>query len=426
MQPFEDLVKETAREEGMPYERFIYVPTPVSSQPRSVVKKYLEGNDPVTGKPVMQEIIDALTKPLTSEEAHSGPIPSVKEDPRIIGPDTEENLRQLFMNKGWTDGLPIILPTEERVAAMLKGTSHKPDEVVGKMSAGPHPARQYTVEKVAVNAVMAGCKPEYFPVVLALASSAFASTSTSTTSFARMAVVNGPIAKEIGMNSGIGALSPWGLNQANATSGRAWTLITLNLSGMKPGVSYWGSQGNNLNYNNIFFAENEAASPWEPYHVQKGAKKEESVISVFSGRSFTSTQAMTSNWKWEMIQTSKAFYPSPGSGLTLLVDPLIVREWMNDPDFNTKEKVSEWLYENTTLDAKHYKAVSFSYSFAKPQAEEGVEPYASWYKLPDDALIKFLGSPDNVNIIVVGGGTQAFGYALDFSYVGKASIDKWR
>jgi hypothetical protein len=423
---FVDLAIVTAREEGMPHQRLIYVPMPVSSQPRSIVKKYLEGKDPVSGKPVMQEVIDALTKPLTDEESYSGPIPSVVEEPRLIGPDTEENLRQFFMDKQWTDGLPIILPTEERVAAMLKGTSHKANEVVGKMKAGPHPAMQYTVEKVAINAVMAGCRPEYFPIVLAIAASQMASTSTSTTSFARMVVVNGPITKEIGMNSGIGAMGPWGLNQANASIGRAWTLITLNLSGMKPAVSYWGSQGNNLNYNNLCFAENEDGSPWAPFHVQKGAKPEDSVVSLFNGRSCTTIQAMTDNWKWEMIETSKAFYPMPGSGLTLVVDPLIVREWMKDPNFDTKEKVCKWLYENTTRDVKHYKRVSFSYSFARPQAEKGIEPYASWYKLPDDAEIKFLGSPDNVNIIVVGGGTQAFGYALDLSYRAKISVDKWR
>src|SRR5260221_10142508 len=92
--------------------------------------------------------------------------------PRLVEPDTEDNLQQQFLNNKWTDGLPIVLPTEKRVAAMLAGTSRKPDEVVGRMQPTEfRVAFEYTVEKVAVNAVMAGAKPEYFPVILALAAS---------------------------------------------------------------------------------------------------------------------------------------------------------------------------------------------------------------------------------------------------------------
>src|SRR5260370_32195688 len=106
-------------------------------------------------------------------------------------PGSEEDLRQLFLEKNWTDKLPIILPTEERVAAMLAHTSHKPDEVVGHMR--PTQFREYweyTVEKVAVNAVMAGAEPEYFPVILAIAASGVSGRASTTSSAAAMAVVN--------------------------------------------------------------------------------------------------------------------------------------------------------------------------------------------------------------------------------------------
>src|SRR5215471_12969159 len=112
----------------------------------------------------------------------------------VAGPDSEENLQQQFLQNYWTDYLPITLPTEEPVAAMLKGTSHAPDEIVGRMR--PTAFREfweYTVEKVAVNAVMAGARPEYFPVILALAASGSTARSSSTTSMTNMAVVNGPI-----------------------------------------------------------------------------------------------------------------------------------------------------------------------------------------------------------------------------------------
>ena len=129
---------------------------------------------------------------------------------------------------------------------------------------------------------MAGAKPEYFPVILAIASTGVTSLFASTTSFARMVVVNGPIRDEIKMNSGIGAMSPF--NHANTTIGRAWTLLSMNLSGAgKLGDTYLGSQGNSLNYSNVCIAENEAKNPWKPFHVDKGFKHEDSVVSLFHG-----------------------------------------------------------------------------------------------------------------------------------------------
>src|SRR5207248_6562561 len=150
-----------------------------------------------------------------------GPMEFDRSTPRLVPADTAENLEQLFLDNHWTDGLPIVLPTEARVAAMLAATTRKPDEVVGHMR--PTHFREYweyTVEKVAVNAVMAGCRPEYFPVVLALAATGASARGSTTSSAAAMAVVNGPIRQEIGMNWGTGAMGPY--NLANATIGRAF------------------------------------------------------------------------------------------------------------------------------------------------------------------------------------------------------------
>jgi hypothetical protein len=146
--------------------RFSFPPYPVVGMSRAVLRKYVEGNDPVTGKPLMQEVIDALTKPLT--EMEKNPVRARKPArSRLLQPDTEEKLRRLFVENGWTDGLPIVLPTEERVADMLTGTSHAPDEVVGQMTVTNLQEKlEYTVEKVAINAVMAGARPEHFPVIL--------------------------------------------------------------------------------------------------------------------------------------------------------------------------------------------------------------------------------------------------------------------
>lgn len=141
-----------------------------------------------------------------------------------------------------------------------------------------------TVEKVAINGVMAGCKPVDMPVLLAMVE-AFSKgllegTVVSANSFSFMLVVNGPIAREIGMNSEVNALGPG--NQANATIGRALRLFLTNLGGLTPGINLMACQGNPSNYS-FAFAENEEASPWEPFHVSMGFKREESVVSIFSG-----------------------------------------------------------------------------------------------------------------------------------------------
>src|SRR6266853_6971486 len=280
-QPFERVVRSVTQLNGMPRMRQVFVPQPVMGKTPQQLRAYIDGTDPITGRPVMQEVIEGLTMPLDDDDLKQ--ITFERSTPRLVDADSEENLHRLFQDNLWTDYLPIILPTEERVAAMLAHTSHKPDEVVGHMRATHFREYwEYTVEKVAVNAVMAGAKPEYFPVILAVAASEVSARGSTTSSSAAMVVVNGPIRKEIGMNWGIGAMGPY--NRANATIGRAYGLLSQNLQGgSEPGVSFMGSQGNSYTYNNVTFAENEERSPYEPLHVQKGFKATDSSVSVFYG-----------------------------------------------------------------------------------------------------------------------------------------------
>ena len=410
----------------MPGERFTFVPHPIAGTTAETCRKYILGNDPITGKPVLKEIIDAITVPLSKEDRETGTIE--RPTPRFVEPDTVENLHDLFLKNGWTDGLPIVLPTKERVAAMLEGTSHGPDEKVGEMQpSSPHEKWSYTVEKVAVNAVMAGAKPEYFPVILALASTGVTSLSTSTTSFATMVVVNGPVRKEINMNSGIGALGPF--NQANAVIGRAWTLMSINLSASgKAGETYMGSQGNNLNYNNLCFAENEEELPegWKPFSVQKGYKPGESVVSTFLGWGITHPDQ----------SFEKPFHPqipfwlkfvSPFSSVTLFLDPNITHKLKDSEGFNSKEQLIDWIYKNTKVKVKDWKDDFYAVqNFVLPMGRMGMEPIAGWMKLPDDAEIPQFSSPSKISILSVGGGTNMFWQAGDFSYLTSASVDDWR
>src|SRR5947208_16861306 len=113
--------------------------------------------------------------------------------PRLVEPDSEENLQQLFLDNNWTDKLPVAMPTEKRVAEMLAHTSRKPDEVVGHMRSNQFRVLwEFTVEKVAVNAVMAGARPEYFPVILSLAATGVCARGSTTSSMPAMVVANGP------------------------------------------------------------------------------------------------------------------------------------------------------------------------------------------------------------------------------------------
>jgi hypothetical protein len=190
---------------------------------------------------------------------------------------------ELCYARGWTDGLPVTPPTDERIIAMLKGTTRRPGEVVGKI---PPFLADCTVEKAAINAVMAGCRPEYMPVLLAAIEAALEPVFTlhgvlATTYFSSpIIVVNGPVAKKIGMNSGINALGQG--NRANATIGRALNLIVQNVGGGRPGEADRSTLGAPSKYT-LCFAEDESDPQWEPLSVARGLPRGASAVTLFQG-----------------------------------------------------------------------------------------------------------------------------------------------
>ena len=190
---------------------------------------------------------------------------------------------EVCFERGWSDGLPVVPPTDMRVMRMLRGTTRKPDEVVGRI---PPNLAECTVEKVAVNAVMAGCKPEYMPVVLAAVEAALEPVFTlhgllATTYFSSpIIIVNGPVAKRIGMNSGLNALGQG--NRANATIGRALQLIVRNVGGGRPGEADRATLGGPGKYT-FCFAEDESDPTWEPLSVARGFPRGASTVTLFQG-----------------------------------------------------------------------------------------------------------------------------------------------
>jgi len=408
---------------GMPV-RYVAVPFPFTGQPRAVDVGYVTGKDVLTGQPLMISVIKALTDPLTAEEKISGASPDEARSSRLLPSDTEENLRRLFEEKGWTDYNWINLPTEKRVIEMLKGTSRKSDEVIKTIDITGG-QRQLTVEKVAISAVMAGASPEHFPLILALSTQAPFGNSTS--SMANMIVINGPIRKRLKFNCGTNALGPY--NRSNAVVGRAFTIVSKIVGDLRNNVNAWESLGSNLQYNNLCFAENEENLPegWDPLHVQMGFKPNDDVVSV--GIGWTSISS---------VGGSQSLYPThflmrdymrslsaSGSAATILMDPTVAALLKDTHGFKTKAQLTEWFSQNVEKTAGSYWGNGVIQSTAVPFALQGLEPYASWKTLPDDTLIKPFTNPGAIRVVVTGGKVQTTWFVTDFGLRRGMKVDDW-
>jgi hypothetical protein len=394
----------------MPGLRVTYLISPVWGKTPDQIRKDIVGKSPVSGKMVMQEIIENLTRPLTAEEKKTGTIEQSAGPDRFT--DTPDKLQQMFMDERMTDYMPIVLPTEERVADMLKGTSHSPNEVVGKMAAHTQMGGEnaveifrhwsYTVKTVAINAVMAGCRPEYMPLLLAVASTGKEALSVSDNSFTEALIINGPIRDEIKLNYGLGAMGPF--SQANSTIGRAWSLLSLNAGDCgRVGTTYMGTVGNPMNWNNVIIAENEKDSPWKPYHVRKGYKPTDSVVTLCEGWGIISAK----NSKYSVWQSDMDF-------------PGIVKKIVNDQD----GLFGALVVLNPTVS-----------NFIKEAGYDSVEKFTQWLTSPAGGPAPQPPMPKGpgrgggglqVSIVVTGGSNNNY-----WSYGGMAcrqsvSVDGWR
>ena len=222
---------------------------------------------------------------------------------------------EFIFQQGLTDGLPVIPPTPERVVNMLSGTQRDSQEIVAVVPPNMAPA---SVEKIAINSVMAGCKPEYLPVVIAALEAVCTDTfnihgvMATTMGGSPVIVVNGPIRKKIGMNMEINALGQG--NRANATIGRALRLVIRNIGGAKPSGTERAALGSPMKYT-LSFAEFEEHSPWDPLHVERGFSPEDSVVTVFG---LTGGPQIVAD---ERSRTGKALAGSLGLGLEAISHP---------------------------------------------------------------------------------------------------------
>ena len=192
---------------------------------------------------------------------------------------------EYYFEQGWTDGLPVVPPTAEKIGAFLDAVGRSPSEILGTE---PVRGRVVTVEKGAINAVMAGCRPEYFRVVLATMEAMLEpehnlhAVTVSTMGAAPLLVINGPVVNEIGLNSGVSVFGPG--HRANATIGRAIRLTIMNVTGAVPGDLDQSSLGHAGKYT-WCIAEDEKTSPWQALHVDRGYASSQSTVTVFPGLS---------------------------------------------------------------------------------------------------------------------------------------------
>lgn len=315
-----------------------------------------------------------------------------------------------FFEQGLTDGLPVVPPTRARVERMLTGTRRGPDEVLGEL---PPNYGRATVEKVAVNAVMAGCRPAYLPVLIAAVECAcdpafnLHGVSTTTHFAAPLIIVNGPVRHRIGLNCGAGLFGPgW---RANATIGRALRLLMIHVGGARAGETSMSTFGHPGRYT-YCIGENEEASPWPPYHVEHGFDSETSTVALFAGEAphgisdhaSRTARALAGSLGWSMagLWNSKHF---PLYSPTLLVV---------GPEHARTFAAEGW--SKTDLRRDLYERIRRPYRELLPDPEhgEGTNLRYTAHPPPPEALVPKFPSPDEIHILVAGGTAGRFSVAI--------------
>ncbi|MFM9886009.1 MAG: hypothetical protein ACKVQT_23535 [Burkholderiales bacterium] len=310
---------------------------------------------------------------------------------------------QFCYDQGWTDGLPVIPPTEERVSAMLAGTPLAPSTLIAKVA--PSWAKA-TVEKIAVNAVMAGCLPAYMPVIIAAVRAMtnpalnLNGMQCSTHLSTPLVVVNGPARIELGMNSGANVFGQG--NRANATIGRAIKLILTNIGRAIPGVTDKATLGHPGKYT-YCIAENEEQSPWDPLHVERGLKREQSAVTVFGCEAPHNVNNQASQNAHDLAYTIADTMATLGKNMfyaqgevMLVVCPSHAETIANDGW--SKQHLKEFLYEKAR---KPVRLVKLGGLYGR-EVKRNFWP--RWVNRDDEnEMVPLVRRPSEITIVVAGG-----------------------
>lgn len=316
-------------------------------------------------------------------------------------PDSPDAIYEQIYDLGVTDGFPVIPPTDERIEKFITASGRSADTIIAKVPPLQGPA---TVEKIAINAVMAGCRPEYMPVLIAaleaVSDPAFnlLGIQTTTNPVAPLILVNGPIRQQLDINCGRGALGPG--RRANATIGRAMRLIQLNVGGAVPGEVDKATLGMPGKYT-LCLGELEEESPWEPLHVERGFRREESTVTVVGVQGTDNTLGA---WK-----KAESIFRVVGSAMTSLAanntlfgsgNPIVFinpghAKLLAEQGFS-KRQVQDQLYEHSKIPLS-----AWPNEISEIQHEgfrHVVDGFATVTRAPADILIAVAGGPEAYHI----------------------------
>jgi hypothetical protein len=361
-------------------------------------------------KKVFDNVINVLTKPLTADEKKPARR-DTKNPSRIIFKGNIAEINQFFYQSGWTDGLPIIPPTEEAVKEMMTGTDYPADYLVEKLEPLLGKA---TVEKIAINAVMAGCLPTCMPLLIAGVHAlgdnpACGMMAASTGSWSPFWLVNGPIRNDLNINSSYGAASPGSI--ANAAFGRATSLITKNIRGIRRQIEDMGVLGNPGKYTFVA-AENEENSPWEPLHVELGFKKEDSTVTLTFPQTYQQAIPFTSDDKGLLATAVGCIVPARFGLLGLVFNPSAAQTLAKNGW--SKQAIKDYIIKNARVPDDYYKRLGLDDSVPFDRAAfmgPGSSPEI-FHPTPD--------RPNPVHIYVFGG----FGSWMGFLHGGPSPVIK--
>lgn len=325
---------------------------------------------------------------MTGTTSETGSIIDLSDDLDVLHAELED--------LGWTDGLPVIPPTPERVRAMLDAVPDPPDRVLAEL---PPVWGEATVEKIAINAVMAGCRPSYLPVLIAavegMAEPRFNlyGIQDTTNPVTPAVIVNGPIRTELEMNAGTNAFGPG--NRANATIGRAVRLILLNIGGAEPGRLDRSTQGQPAKY--TFCApEHEERNPWEPFHVEHGFNSSSSAATVLGVQGYHNIIDLTATTGEELLEMLAAGMAAHGTnnvthgGETALVLSPEHADLISRDGF-TKDEIRRYLFERARVDI-----TSLPRAFVDLMATRRPR----WV---DMGNLPITDEPEEINLFVIGG-----------------------
>jgi len=371
---------------------FVVVPHPVAGVGKEAAYSKAEK--------AFSDLLEAATKwvpPTVDEKAlkqeAAYPLPTFT----FKGTTTEVN--QMFFDKGWSEGIPITPPTPDKVEAMLKGTTRKPDEVVWVT---PPRNGMVTVELAAVYAVMAGCKPSYMPVLLsaldALKDPALNWNGLTATTHPNgiLVMVNGPIAKKIGLASGKGAAG--GMQQANTSIGYALSLITDVVGDSRPQSNDQSTLGWTGNTIATVVAENVDDSPWEPFSVTRGFSENDDVVTVFLGGPPLNIADHSSVDSTGVLRAFADSVSYAGQNSTCAVDRDVVL--LLNPEF-AKQFVEEG-YNRETLKAQLWE-LARKPAGAYPDGCPECAAKSLNTPVDKDTLVPTVSNPDHFQIFIVGG-----------------------